>query len=61
MIEELVNTAIAAGSIGNVASVSVVLSAWRATAEAYSDPELLAILKAPITGDYGLVPRPEVE
>lgn len=59
MCAEFVETAAAAGSIGNMASVSQLLTAWRHTAEVYSDPELHAVLKAPTSGDYGSVPMPE--
>ena len=61
MISEFVEVAIAAGSIGNTAPVAQFLIEWQHTAEVYADPELLAILKAPITEDHGLVPIPEVE
>jgi hypothetical protein len=37
--------------------VSRTMLGWRATAEVYSDPGLLAALKAP-AGDYGPVPEP---
>jgi hypothetical protein len=60
LVTEFVETATAAGSIGNMASVSQLLTAWQHTAEVYSDPELYAVLKAPTGGDYGLVPRPEM-
>jgi len=60
-INEFVETAIAAGSIGNTAPVAQLLIEWQHTAEIYADPELLAILKAPTFGDYGLVQPPEVE
>lgn len=59
LVTEFVETAAAAGSVGNMASVSQLLTAWRHTAEVYSDPELYAVLKAPTSGDYGLVPMPE--
>jgi hypothetical protein len=59
LIIEFVETAAAAGSVGNMASVSQLLTAWRHTAEVYSDPELYAALKAPTSGDHGLVPMPE--
>ncbi|HEX6682510.1 MAG TPA: hypothetical protein VF062_06920, partial [Candidatus Limnocylindrales bacterium] len=53
---EFVETAAAAGSIGNMAPMSQLLTAWRHTAEIYSDPELYAALKAPTSGGYGTVP-----
>lgn len=59
LVSEFVDTATAAGSVGNMASVSQLLAAWRHTAEVYSDPDLYAILKAPTSGDYGPVPMPE--
>jgi hypothetical protein len=36
-----------------------VVAGWRATAEAYADPELLAALRAPVS-DCGPVPEPAV-
>ncbi|MCP2324624.1 hypothetical protein HDA40_003131 [Hamadaea flava] len=57
--KEFVAIAAAAADLGNMASVSVVLTAWRNTAEAYSDPELFAILRDQTTGDFGTVPLPD--
>jgi hypothetical protein len=59
LVADFIDTATAAGSVGNMASVSQLLTAWRHTAEVYSDPELFAILRTPTTGDFGLVPMPE--
>jgi len=48
-------------ALGNNAGVETVVSAWRATAEIYADPELFARLtKAHDGTDYGPVPCPEV-
>jgi len=57
--EEFIATTVAASELGNMASVSVVLAAWRNTAEAYSDPDLYAILKSQTSGDFGAVPVPD--
>jgi hypothetical protein len=55
-LTELVETLRAAASVGNVAAVQPVVAAWKATAEIYSDPELLAAATAPLDGtDYGEV------
>lgn len=49
-------------AMGNNAEVETVVSAWRATAEIYADPELFARLTKPHDDDvdYGPVPCPEV-
>ncbi|GAA1656324.1 hypothetical protein ACFQY4_02405 [Catellatospora bangladeshensis] len=60
LAEEFVSTAQAVVAVGNTTALSVLLAAWRHTAEAYSDPELHAILTAPTSGDHGPVPLPEV-
>ena len=53
---ELVDTLRAAAAVGNLAALESVVSAWRATAEIYSDPELLRAATAPLDGeDYGEV------
>ncbi|GAB4060261.1 hypothetical protein [Catellatospora paridis] len=57
--QEFVATAGAASALGNMAAVSVLLTAWRHTAEAYSDPDLHTILAGETSGDYGPVPVPE--
>ncbi|MFJ5547221.1 hypothetical protein [Streptomyces sp. NPDC093225] len=56
---ELVETMRAADPLGNSASVAQLLAAWQHTAEAHSDPELLAALTADHAEDYGPVPAPE--
>ncbi|MHB9864480.1 hypothetical protein [Streptomyces sp. YIM S03343] len=56
---ELVDTMRAADSVGNSASVAQMLIAWQHTAEAYSDPELLAALTRDHCEDYGPVPDPQ--
>jgi hypothetical protein len=54
---ELVETLNACAELGNVAAISTVVSAWKDTAEIYSDPELLKAAVAPLDGaDYGEVP-----
>lgn len=54
---ELVETLRAAASLGNMAALEPVVAAWQATAEIYSDPELLKAATAPLDGtDYGPVP-----
>ncbi|MEU6340403.1 hypothetical protein ABZ883_05550 [Streptomyces sp. NPDC046977] len=55
---ELVDTMRAADALGNSASVAQVLVAWQHTAEAHSDPELLAALTRDHDEDYGAVPDP---
>jgi hypothetical protein len=53
---ELVETLRAAASVGNLAALEPVVEAWHATAEIYSDPELLKAATAPLDGtDYGEV------
>lgn len=53
---ELVETLRAATAVGNLAAVEPVVAAWRATAEIYSDPELLKAASATLEGeDYGEV------
>ncbi|MFJ5046604.1 hypothetical protein [Streptomyces sp. NPDC088719] len=56
---ELVDTMRAADSLSNNASVAQMLIAWQHTAEAYSDPELLAALTTDHAEDYGPVPDPK--
>ena len=54
---ELVETLRAAASVGNLAAMEPVIASWQATAEIYSDPELLRIATGPHDGtDYGEVP-----
>lgn len=54
---ELVETLRASASVGNMAALKPVVAAWQATAEIYSDPELLKAATAPLDGtDYGPVP-----
>ncbi|HEY2552648.1 MAG TPA: hypothetical protein VGI64_18925 [Streptosporangiaceae bacterium] len=54
---ELVDTVRACGDLGNLAALTPVISAWRDTAEIYSDPELLKSASEPLEGaDYGEVP-----
>ncbi|GCD44778.1 hypothetical protein [Streptomyces paromomycinus] len=55
----LVDTMRAADSVGNTASVAQALTAWRHTAEAHSDPHLLAASSRNHEADYGAAPDPE--
>jgi len=51
---ELVETLRAAASVGNLAALEPVVSAWQATAEIYSDPDILKAATVPLDGeDYG--------
>lgn len=53
---ELVDTMHACADLGNVAALMPVVEAWQATAEIYSDPELLKAATTPLDGtDYGAV------
>jgi hypothetical protein len=53
---ELVETLRAAASVGNLAAIEPVIAAWQATAEIYSDPELLKAATMPLDGqDHGAV------
>jgi hypothetical protein len=55
---ELVDTIHACAELGNVAALTPVIAAWKATAEIYSDPELLKRAIEPLDGgDYGEVPE----
>ena len=55
---ELVDTMHACVELGNVAALAPVIAAWHATAEIYSDPELLKRATKPLDGgDYGKVPE----
>jgi hypothetical protein len=55
---ELVEILRAAASVGNLAAVEPVVASWRATAEIYSDPELLDAATGALDGtDFGEVPR----
>lgn len=59
MVTEFIATVEAAGSVGNMAPVSQVLTEWRHTAEVYADPDLHRALTAQPLGDFGAVTRPE--
>jgi hypothetical protein len=55
---EVVDTMHACAELGNIAALAPVIAAWQATAEIYSDPELLKRATAPLDGgDYGEVPE----
>jgi hypothetical protein len=54
---ELVETTRACADLGNAAALMPVVTAWQATAEIYSDPELLSAATTALDGtDYGEVP-----
>ncbi|MFK4065884.1 hypothetical protein [Streptomyces sp. NPDC029674] len=55
---ELVDTMRAADSISNSAAVAQLLIAWQHTAEAHSDPDLLAALTRDHDTDYGQAQDP---
>ncbi|MFE5866560.1 hypothetical protein ACFQ77_39295 [Streptomyces virginiae] len=55
---ELVDSLRAAGSIGHHTYVAQVLIAWQHTAEAHSDPVLLAALTRDHRSDFGPAPDP---
>jgi hypothetical protein len=57
---EFASTAVAAAELGNLAPLTPVIEAWRATAEVHADPSLHKALTAPLDGtDYGPVPEPK--
>jgi hypothetical protein len=57
---ELVDTMRACAEVGNAAALVPVVSAWRHTAEIYSDPALLKAATEPLDGaDHGRVPSPD--
>ncbi|OQO90226.1 hypothetical protein B1813_17485 [Saccharomonospora piscinae] len=56
-VVELVDTLEAAASLDNPAPVAHLVAAWRSTAEAYADPELLAALRRE-GDDFGAVAEP---
>lgn len=58
---ELVDTAKASTSLGLIDPIATVISAWKHTAEVYSDPELYAALTADLDGDHGRVTLPEAD
>jgi len=57
-VVELVATLRAVEDLHNLAPVAQVITEWRHTAEAQSDPELMRILTQE-PGDFGPVPRPD--
>lgn len=61
MVAEFIATVEAAGSVGNLAPVSQVLTEWRHTAEVHADPDLYRALTTQPLGDFGVVPRPEIK
>jgi hypothetical protein len=58
-VREYVETLQACASIGNTVCLDEMLCAWKATAEVYADPTLLARLTEPLPAPTGKrVPRP---
>jgi hypothetical protein len=60
LIAELVDTVGGAVALDNLASIALLLTQWRHSAEVYADPELSATLTREPDGDLGPVPLPEV-
>lgn len=59
---EYVETARAAAELDTVAPLAPVIASWKATAEAYSDPDLYKRLTAPSNGEeFGLAEPPPAE
>ncbi|WP_020574246.1 hypothetical protein [Actinopolymorpha alba] len=58
-IADLTETFEAAAALDNTAPVAQTISAWKATAEVYADPEIATALLRGTTGDHGPVPEPE--
>lgn len=58
---ELVDTAKASTSLGLIDPIATVITAWKHTAEVYSDPELFAALTADGGDDFGRVTLPQVD
>lgn len=56
---EFVNTAKASTSLDTVDPILTVIAAWKATAEAYSNPDLYAALTRDDGDDLGSLPMPE--
>jgi hypothetical protein len=57
---EFVNTAKASTSLDVVDPILAVIAAWKATAEAYSDPDIYAALTRDDGEDAGPLPMPEM-
>jgi hypothetical protein len=58
-LAELTDVATASEALGTTMPVATTIQAWKATAEAYADPEVAEALERGVTGDYGPVPEPE--
>jgi hypothetical protein len=59
---EYIETARAAADLGTIGPLAPVVASWKATAEAYSDPELYAKLRTPTDGeDFGEAEPPPAE
>ena len=52
-VEELTRIILASASVGNYEQVDLTIDSWQNTAEILSDPELTALLTAPITITHG--------
>jgi len=57
-IQEFAQTVEACAAIGNNSPLAQLLNEWKATAEVYAEPALLATLKRPSPGTAVRVPRP---
>ncbi len=55
---DFIETARASTSLGTINPIAVTISSWKATAEAYSDPALLALLTSGEGEDLGPAPEP---
>ncbi|MFD8375805.1 hypothetical protein ACFV2Z_34400 [Streptomyces sp. NPDC059688] len=60
-LTEFADTARAAAELGSVAPLAPVIASWKATAEAYSDPELAKSLLRPTEDDFGTAEEPPAE
>ncbi|MDZ4693508.1 MAG: hypothetical protein SGI86_00040 [Deltaproteobacteria bacterium] len=57
-LREFLTTVQACASVGNMTRLGEMIADWKATAEIYSDPKLVAELSRPLTGTGIPVPRP---
>lgn len=56
--QELIDVMDASRDLNTPAPLVQLITEWRHTAEVYTDPDLLAALRAGVTGDFGDVPEP---
>lgn len=56
--QELVDVMDASEQLETPGPVLQLITQWRHTAEIYADPELLAVLRSEVEGDFGAVPKP---